>query len=78
MQKKQDNELNKNKERLNDYAKYSGMVFQMLAVIGTGVYGGIKIDEWLNMNFPVFTIALSVISVILAIYSVIKDLIKFK
>ncbi len=78
MSKEQDNELQKNKERLNNYARYSGLVFQMLAIIGIGVFGGIKIDKWLQTSFPVFTVVLSLLSVILAIYYAIKDLIKFK
>lgn len=78
MSKEQDNELQKNKERLNNYARYSGLVFQMLAIIGIGVFGGIKIDKWLETSFPVFTVVLSFLSVILAIYYAIKDLINFK
>jgi len=50
----------------------------MLAIIGIGVFGGIKIDEWLQTSFPIFTVILSFLSVILAIYYAIKDLIKFK
>lgn len=78
MSSEQDNELQKNKERLNNYAKYSAMVFQMLAVIGLGVFGGIKMDEWLNTSFPVFTVIFSFLAVILAIYYAVKDFIKFK
>jgi ATP synthase protein I len=78
MPKEQDNDLQKTKERLNSYARYSGLVFQMLAIIGIGVFGGIKIDEWLQTSFPIFTVILSFLSVILAIYYAIKDLIKFK
>jgi F0F1-type ATP synthase assembly protein I len=48
----------------------------MLFIILLGVFGGIKLDQWLNMKIPVFTVALSLLSVILAIYSVTKDLIK--
>ncbi len=78
MPKEQDNDLQKTKERLNSYARYSGLVFQMLAIIGIGVFGGIKIDKWLQTSFPIFTVILSFLSVILAIYYAIKDLIKFK
>jgi F0F1-type ATP synthase assembly protein I len=78
MPKKEEDRLRKNKERLNNYAKYSGIVFQMLVIIGLGVYGGIKLDEWLHTKFPVFTVVLSFLSVILAIYYVIKEFINFK
>jgi len=46
----------------------------MMAIIFIGVFGGIKFDYWLNFNFPIFTVALSVVSVVLAIYIAIKDL----
>ena len=60
-------------KKLNDIAKYSGMAFQMLIIIGIGVLGGIKIDDWLHMRFPLFTVVLSLAAVILAIYYFIKD-----
>ncbi len=68
----------KQKNHLNNYAKYSGIAFQMLAIILIGVYGGIKLDQWLNLKFPVFTVVLSIGSVALAIYSVIKEFLKKK
>lgn len=72
------NDPQKKKERLNSYAKYSGIAFQMIIVILLGVFGGIKLDEALKLDFPIFTIILSLGAVALAIYYAIKDLIKFK
>jgi hypothetical protein len=66
------------KPPINDYARYSGMGIQMLVIIGLGTYGGIKLDELLKIKFPVFTIVCSLASVALAIYVVIKDLLKKK
>ena len=67
---------NQKKKQLNNYGKYSSIAFQMLAIILLGVWGGVKLDEWLNLSFPVFTIVLSLFSVTLAIYTVVKDLLK--
>jgi F0F1-type ATP synthase assembly protein I len=50
----------------------------MLAIILLGVFGGYKLDDWLQMSFPLFTVMLSLISVIFAIYTVVKDLINNK
>ncbi|MCP4553449.1 MAG: AtpZ/AtpI family protein [Bacteroidetes bacterium] len=61
---------------LSSYAKYSGIAIQMMAIILIGVFGGIKIDEWIKWETPVFTILFAFLSVILAIYLVIKDLIQ--
>ena len=69
--------LDRKKRQFNDYARYSGMAFQMLAIILLGVFGGFKLDEWLNTK-PILTIILSFCSVILAIYYVTRDLLKKK
>lgn len=66
------------KKLLESYAKYSSIAFQMIAIILLGVFGGIKLDEWIKWEFPVFTVVLAVLSVILAIYYVTKDLIRNK
>lgn len=57
----------------NDFIKYSNLAFQMVAVMLIGVLGGLKLDDWLNTGFPVFTLVLTVIAVIAAIYYAIKD-----
>ncbi|MCK9452110.1 MAG: AtpZ/AtpI family protein [Bacteroidales bacterium] len=69
---------NKNKftSSLNAYAKYSSLAFQMMFIILAGVFGGVELDKWLGWKFPVFTVAFSILAVILAIYYAIKDLLK--
>jgi F0F1-type ATP synthase assembly protein I len=66
----------KKKKSLDSYTRYSSIAFQMLIIILIGVFGGIKLDEWLKLTVPVFTIILSILSVILAIYTVTRDLLK--
>ncbi len=61
---------------LESYARYSSLAFQMFAIIGLGIYGGFKLDQWLKIGFPVFTVLLSLISVAAAIYTAVKDLLK--
>jgi len=51
------------------------MAFQMLVIILAGVFGGIKIDLWLNAK-PVFTVIFSLLAVVLSIYYVTRDLLK--
>ncbi|MFO8086941.1 MAG: AtpZ/AtpI family protein [Bacteroidales bacterium] len=69
---------NKHNTNLHNYARYSSMAFQMMAVIIVGVWGGVKLDEWLRIGFPVFTILLSFVSVGGAVYIGIKDFINTK
>lgn len=66
------------KNSLNSYAKYSNIAIQMLVIIILGVFGGFKLDRWLELDLPVFTVILSLLSVVLAIYFVTKDLLKKK
>jgi len=49
---------------------------QMAVIIFLGVFGGMKIDRWLKLEIPVFTLILSLSSVTLAIYIAIKDFLK--
>ena len=71
-----DPSLEKKKKSLDNYTRYSSIAFQMLIIILIGVFGGIKLDQWLKLAVPVFTIILSVLAVILAIYTVTRDLLK--
>lgn len=67
----------KNKKAHSDLAKYSAIGFQMIAIIVIGVLGGIKLDKWMSgVEFPVFTMVLSISSVIFATYYAIKDFLK--
>jgi F0F1-type ATP synthase assembly protein I len=49
---------------------------QMALIIGGGCYGGYKLDEYFKTVTPIFTIILSLLSIGLAMYVVLKDLIK--
>jgi F0F1-type ATP synthase assembly protein I len=66
----------KKKKYLVSYARYSSIGFQMLAIILLGVFGGMKLDQWLELKTPVFTVIFSILFVILAIYYAVKDLLK--
>jgi len=49
----------------------------MLATIGVGVWGGIKLDNNYPNNYQVFTVICSLISIGVALYLVIKQVTKF-
>lgn len=70
------NEEQKEKKALKAYARYSSIAFQMLVIILAGVFGGRELDRWLDLGFPAFTLSFTILAVILAIYTVIKDLMK--
>lgn len=62
----------------NAYAKYSALGVQMAVIIGGGCYGGFKLDEHYKNETPIFTIILSLVSIAIAMYIVLKDFIKPK
>lgn len=62
---------NKKKNQLNSYAKFSGIAFQMIAIIGLGTYGGIKLDKKYPNDYMMYTLILSFASVIIALVYVV-------
>jgi hypothetical protein len=53
------------------------MGLQMAAIIGLGIFGGIKLDAWLGLEkIPVFTLLFSLMAVFAAIYFFIRDVMK--
>ena len=63
--------------RINSYAKFSGIAFQMVAIIGLGSFGGVKLDEYYPNKYSVFTIICSLVSIGIALYYVIKQVTGF-
>jgi ATP synthase protein I len=61
---------------INEYAKYTGIAFQMVAIIAVTTWGGTKLDKLAGFETPVFTIILSLLGVFAAIYTAVKDFIK--
>lgn len=67
-------EKNQNsKKQLNSYIKFSGVAFQMIAIICVFSYFGIWLDEKFPNNYSAYTIIISLIGVISAMYLVIKQ-----
>ena len=61
---------------IRDFARYSGLAFQMVGIILVTTWGGMKLDKLMEFHKPVFTIILSLLGVFAAIYTAIKDFIK--
>ena len=58
----------------NAYAKYGGMGFQMIAIIGICTYAGYKIDESAHHTVRWVTAILSLAGVLISLYVVIVSL----
>jgi len=66
------NNNKKPKKLIDDFIRYSSLAFEMIAIMGIGVFAGIKIDHWLDLSFPAFTLGLMILSVVGAIYHAIR------
>ncbi len=73
---KKKNQKNQENKGINNFAKYSGIAFQMIGIILITSWGGTKLDSLMGFEKPVFTIILSLLGVFAAIYTAIKDFIK--
>ncbi|MFW5805418.1 MAG: AtpZ/AtpI family protein [Bacteroidales bacterium] len=62
-----------NKNRFKNYLRFTTIVWEMLVIIGAGTWGGVEIDKGRDADFPLFTVILSLLSVFIATYLVIKQ-----
>jgi hypothetical protein len=65
---------NKSKSSINQYAKYSGLAFQMGIFIFLAAYGGKKLDAYLEFVTPWCTIVLSLLAIFIVLYATIQQL----
>lgn len=63
-----------NDNPVNNYIKFSGIGFQMIAVIGIFTFAGYKIDQYTHHTTFWVTAILSLFGVFAALYIVIKSL----
>jgi ATP synthase protein I len=62
------------KREISDYAKYSAIGFQMIAIIGLFTYGGYRIDESAHHQTKWVTAVLALVGVFISMYVVISSL----
>lgn len=73
MQKKQEEDTPQNDKPINAYAKFSGVAFQMIAIIGLFAFVGYKIDVSANHETKWVTAVLSLAGVFISLYIVIRS-----
>ncbi|AXT51928.1 AtpZ/AtpI family protein [Aquimarina sp. BL5] len=70
-----DEKNQKNKDnRLSSFARFTGMAFQMAAVIGIGVFIGLSLDSQYPNKYRAYTIVFSLLFVCLSMYQAIRQL----
>lgn len=65
-----------NKAGNNSILRYTSMATQMAITIFLGVWGGIKLDQFFQFETPVMTLICSLLGVILAVYIVLRDVLR--
>lgn len=61
---------------MKQYAKFSGIAMQMGIIIFAGAYSGQYLDEKYAMEKKIYTMVLTLLSVVLALYLVLKQVIE--
>lgn len=73
MSKNEPNTDHGDNKPMSNYAKFSGLAFQMIAIIGGLAYAGYKIDESAGHTTKWVTAMLALIGVFISLYIVIKS-----
>jgi F0F1-type ATP synthase assembly protein I len=60
----------------SDYLRYSGLAFQLIALILIGVWLGGKIDAWQQSEQPIWTAIFSLLFVCAGMYQLFRELSK--
>lgn len=61
---------------LRDYAKYSGILFQMIAMVVAGIFGGRELDRLFDLKGHLFLIILTLLASFGAVYYLFRALMK--
>lgn len=71
-----DTAKNSPKKPLDNYIRYSSMGIQMGATIFLMTWAGVKLDAYLHLKFPAFTLLFALSSVAGVMYYFIKQITK--
>jgi len=70
----QEDDLKDEKKAITSYAKYTGVAFQMMAIIGVCAFIGYQIDKYYNHQIQWVTALSCVVGVCASIYQTIRQL----
>lgn len=65
---------NKTTNPLKQYARYSGIAFQMMVAMAFSAWLGLKTDELLNLQFPLFTLIFIMAALGVILYKIVRSL----
>lgn len=62
----------KNNKLLSSYCAAASLSFQMMAIMGTAYWVGLKLDQYFRPTLPIFSSLLAVGAIVLSIYVLIS------
>ena len=65
---------NHKQKPFNTYLKYSGLAIQMAVTIGAMAWLGYKIDQWLDLSYPIFLLIFVMVGFAGSLYSLVRSL----
>ena len=68
----------KGKHKTNEYLKYSGMAFEMFAIMCLCTVGGSKLDEYMQNEKQYFTMLGAILGTVFALTYTLRDFISKK
>ena len=74
--KKKKSQNSKLPDNLNQYSRYTGMAFQMIAAILLGLWIGMKIDDVMGNKTPVFAAITTLVFLLATLFLIIRSLTK--
>jgi len=63
-------------ENFRTYLQYSSLAFEMMGIILLFTFGGYKLDHYLHMEKQVFTVAGAITGLALAVFYLVRKLLK--
>ena len=66
----------KDTKKVNYYIKYSGIGFQMFAIVGLGCYGGVQLNAYLGYEKPYVAVGISLLSIVVAMVYAYRQITK--
>jgi len=73
---KQQKPVDEEPNRMSKVFYFTGMGFRMIAIIGLFTFIGYKVDEKQSNETPLFTAGFSLVGVGIALYTVIKEVVR--
>lgn len=59
-------------EDYKSWVKYSTLGIEMAVIIGAAVWGGVAIDKKRNASFPLFTLLMTALGLVVALIRMVK------